>query len=43
MSEIETEFLFELAAELSGMRDLGQTPMGNRRIAEVSGRTFDGA
>jgi hypothetical protein len=42
MSEVETEFLFELTAELSGIRDLGQTPVGNRRIAEVSGGTFEG-
>ncbi len=42
MSDIETEFLFELVAELSGMRDLGQTPVGNRRIAEVAGGTFEG-
>ncbi len=42
MSEIQTEFLFELVAELVTIRDLGQTPMGNRRIAELAGGTFEG-
>ncbi|MBT3535273.1 MAG: DUF3237 domain-containing protein [Rhodospirillaceae bacterium] len=42
MNEIKTEFLFEMSAELSGMRDLGQTPVGNRRVAEVGGGTFEG-
>ncbi|MDP6688593.1 MAG: DUF3237 family protein, partial [Alphaproteobacteria bacterium] len=42
MSEIQTEFLFELVAELVTIRDLGQIPMGNRRIAELAGGTFEG-
>ncbi len=42
MSGIETEFLFELFAELGAVRDLGQTPVGNRRIAEVAGGSFEG-
>lgn len=42
MGEVKTEFLFELAAELATIRDLGQTPMGNRRIAELAGGTFEG-
>ncbi|MDP6690158.1 MAG: DUF3237 domain-containing protein [Alphaproteobacteria bacterium] len=42
MGEVKTEFLFELAAELARIRDLGRTPMGNRRIAELAGGTFEG-
>ena len=42
MSEVETEFLFEISAELAAIRDLGATPLGNRRIAEVSGGSFAG-
>ncbi len=42
MRDIQTEFLFEVSFELAGIVDLGQTPFGNRRIAEVSGGSFEG-
>ena len=42
MRGIETEFLFEIPANLAAIRDLGATPLGNRRIAEVSGGSFEG-
>ncbi|MFP6699280.1 MAG: hypothetical protein VCF08_20685 [Alphaproteobacteria bacterium] len=42
MSDMESEFLLELAAELGAIQDLGQVPVGNRRIIEVSGGSFVG-
>lgn len=42
MSEIQTEFLFQINFEVSRMVNLGQTPYGIRRIAEVSGGVFEG-
>ncbi|HZD26208.1 MAG TPA: DUF3237 domain-containing protein [Alphaproteobacteria bacterium] len=42
MSGIETEFLFQARLEVPRINDLGATPFGHRRIAEVSGGTFEG-
>ncbi|MDP6341882.1 MAG: DUF3237 domain-containing protein [Alphaproteobacteria bacterium] len=42
MSDIQTEFLFEVTFQVPRITDLGDTPFGNRRIAEVSGGRFEG-
>lgn len=43
MSELETEFLFEMKAELSmEFHHIGDSGRGDRRIAEVTGGTFEG-
>ena len=42
MSEIHTEFLFQISFEVPRIVDLGKTPYGIRRIAEVSGGVFEG-
>ena len=42
MGEIQTEFLFQVSFEVPRIVDLGQTPYGIRRIAEVSGGVFEG-
>ena len=42
MSEIQTEFLFRISFEVPRIVNLGQTPYGIRRIAEVSGGAFEG-
>ena len=42
MAGIETEFLFRATFEVARIDDLGATPFGHRRIAEVSGGSFEG-
>ncbi len=42
MPEINTEFLFKIVLEVPMVRDLGSTPYGGRRIAQVAGGSFDG-
>ena len=42
MSGIETEFLFRATFEVPRVHDLGDTPFGGRRIAEVTGGSFEG-
>lgn len=39
---IETRPLFEIRLEVPQIIDLGQTPVGRRRIASVAGGTFEG-
>jgi hypothetical protein len=39
---IETEHLFNAMIEVAQPRDLGQTPVGRRRIIDIVGGTFDG-
>lgn len=39
---IETRPLFEIRLDVPQIIDLGQTPIGRRRIASVAGGTFDG-
>src|SRR5271154_96769 len=42
MAEIKTEFLFTIVLEVPPVRDLGSTPYGVRRIAQVVGGSFEG-
>ena len=42
VSEIETEFLFTITLEVPPPLDLGETPYGSRRIASISGGSFEG-
>lgn len=42
MQPVRTEFLFRADLEVPGIADLGATPFGTRRIARVSGGTFEG-
>ena len=43
MSELRAQPLFTIRMTLHPMQDLGATPLGHRRIAPVSGGTFEGA
>ena len=40
MSEIQTQLLFQISFEVPRIVDLGETPYGIWRIAEVSGGVF---
>ena len=40
---IETEFLCKVEVTLEPIRDLGETPLGRRRIIGITGGTFKGA
>jgi len=42
MPEIASEFLFQVRFDVPAIHDLGAGPFGNRRIAEVTGGTFEG-
>jgi hypothetical protein len=42
MAGIETEFLLRVTLEVPRIADLGATPYGHRRIAEVTGGAFEG-
>ena len=42
MSEIQSQLLFQISFEVPRIVDLGETPYGIRRIAEVSGGVFEG-
>lgn len=42
MPEIKTELLFKIALEVPPILDLGSTPYGARRIAQVVGGRFEG-
>jgi len=42
MAEIRTELLFKIALDVPPPLDLGETPFGRRRIARVTGGTFEG-
>ena len=42
MSGIDTEFLFRIAIDVARIVELGETPFGRRRIAEISGGSFEG-
>ena len=42
MAEIKTEFLFTITLAVPPPLDLGATPYGSRRIASVSGGSFEG-
>lgn len=42
MSDLKTEFLFTMSADLAEAQDVGATPQGNRRIYYVTGGTFEG-
>lgn len=42
MSDVQTEFLFRATFEVPRIHDLGATPFGGRRIAEVTGGSFEG-
>ena len=42
MSEIKTELLFTMTLTVEGPTPLGDTPFGDRRIALVTGGTFEG-
>ena len=39
---IETEFLCRIEVALEPVRDLGETPLGRRRIIGITGGTFSG-
>ena len=43
MGELRSQPLFTIRIDLHPMQELGDTPLGRRRIAPVSGGTFDGA
>ena len=40
---IKTDFLFKIRVDLEPVRDLGETPLGRRRIIGVAGGIFSGA
>jgi hypothetical protein len=42
MSDIETEFLFEMKIDVAPLMEFGQTPVGQRRIAVLTGGSFEG-
>ena len=42
MAEIKTEFLFTITLAVPPPLDLGETPYGSRRIASISGGSFEG-
>jgi len=42
MSAIDTEFLFRIVIDVARIVELGETPYGRRRIAEISGGTIEG-
>lgn len=42
MSDIQSEFLFEIDLQVTPPQALGVTPFGDRRIVTVSGGTFEG-
>ena len=42
MSSLQTRFLFTLEISLRPIHDLGDTPLGRRRIVPVSGGRFEG-
>lgn len=42
MPEIKTEFLFKIVLDVPPILDLGVTPYGTRRIAQIKGGTFEG-
>jgi hypothetical protein len=42
MPEIKTEFLFRIALQVPSIANLGNTPYGGRRIAQVGSGTFEG-
>lgn len=42
MSEIRTELLFKIEFQMHPRLDLGETPLGLRRIARVAAGTFEG-
>jgi len=39
---IQTRPLFDLTLQVPDVRDIGETPLGRRRIATVTGGTFEG-
>jgi hypothetical protein len=42
MTDLKTELLFEMRADVAESQDLGTTPVGIRRIVPVTGGTFTG-
>jgi Protein of unknown function (DUF3237) len=42
VTEMRTKFLFRLALEVGVHHVVGPTPVGDRRVAPISGGTFDG-
>ena len=42
MTEVRTELLFKVRFEVPPPLDLGETPYGRRRIARVTGGSFEG-
>jgi hypothetical protein len=42
MPDIRTELLFKIVLDVPTIRDLGKTPYGMRRIAQIAGGTFEG-
>lgn len=42
MSDVKTEFVFTATFDVPQIRDLGPGPLGNRRIATVTGGKFEG-
>lgn len=42
MPDIKTELLFKIVLDVPTIRDLGKTPFGMRRIAQIAGGTFEG-
>lgn len=42
MSDVKTEFVFTAQFDVPEIRDLGGGPLGQRRVATVTGGTFEG-
>ncbi|MBV8511024.1 MAG: DUF3237 domain-containing protein [Xanthobacteraceae bacterium] len=42
MAEIKTTHLFSISLKVHEIQNLGQTPLGNRRVAVVEGGSFEG-
>lgn len=42
MPEVKTELLFKITLEVPPVLNLGETPYGSRRIAQVAGGSFEG-
>jgi hypothetical protein len=43
MVDVKTTHLFAISLKVNEIQDLGQTPLGNRRVAVVEGGSFEGA
>jgi Protein of unknown function (DUF3237) len=42
MADVKTAHLFSISLKVHEIQNLGQTPLGNRRVAVVEGGSFEG-